>query len=61
MKKLNMKILMWRNTALLVFFNEKGGIGREETDFYKKIKEELLWVSAEDIIHLQWKGGFISV
>ena len=32
--------------------------GRE---YKKEIKKELLWVSAEDIGHLQWKGGFVSV
>ena len=45
-----------------VFFKEKEAMEeKRRISIEKEIKKELLWVSAEDIGHLQWKGGFISV
>ena len=45
-----------------VFLTEREALEeKRRISLEKEIKEELLWVSAEDIGHLQWKGGFISV
>lgn len=45
-----------------VYLTEKEAMEeKERISMEKEIKKELLWVSAEDIGHLQWKGGFISV